>query len=73
MNQLPARLNFSLEMTKLDFICQRLTSGQMDYVTSQNVAVILAEIQQQANDLNLNPRQLNLVESSRMVQEDKNG
>ena len=67
------KINLVLDTVKLDFIVQRMTSGQMDYATSQNVSAILVEIQQQANDPELNPRQLNVVEAVKAAQEAKHG
>lgn len=66
-------LNFKLTAQEADFIISRMVAGQMDYTTAQSVGNMVAKLQQQANDPELNPKVLNLVEAVKSAQESKNG
>jgi len=51
-------INLHFPPNTVDFILNRLIAGQMDWQTSQILASLVTEIQRQANDPALNPKEL---------------
>lgn len=66
------KIKLELEPAEIDFICNRMTAGLMDFPTGQNVARMLVKIQTQSNDNTLQGRRvINLKDAVFTAQEAK--
>lgn len=65
------KIKLELEHQELDLIAVRMTAGTMEYSAALATNALLLKIQEQANDTEMNPRVLNVVEAVREAQERK--